>query len=166
MTRIISSSLLKGLDIKSLAPTWKPFTISVVLFNAVKKMIGISAVSGFDLRRCATSNPLKSGIITSSNTKSGCSFSTCSKACCPLFAVAIANFSFVKSTFNNNTLDITSSTMRILYSEGFISMFIFVLYFFPLSILYLFKNDTFRNIQSCGASLPPARLQVARAVCF
>ena len=127
-------------------------------------MIGISAVSGLDLRRCATSKPLKSGIITSSSTKSGCSLSTCSKACRPLFAVAIANFSFVKSTFNNNTLDITSSTMRILYSEGFISMFIFVLYFFPLLVPYLFRNDTCRNIQSCGASLPPTLLQAASPV--
>ena len=99
VTRIISSSLLKGLEIKSFAP-----------------------------KCCATSKPLISGIITSSNTKSGFSLSTCSNACRPLLAVAIANFSFVKSTFNNNTLDITSSTMRILYSEGLISIFIYLRY--------------------------------------
>ena len=70
-----------------------------------------------------------SGIMTSSNTKSGFSFSTCSKACCPLFAVTILNFSFVKSTFNRRTFEITSSTIRILYSDGFISIFIFSFFF-------------------------------------
>lgn len=69
-----------------------------------------------------------------------------------------------REKWNQAVKDITSSTMRILYSEGFISMFIFVLYFFPLLVPYLFRNDTCRNIQSCGASLPPTLLQAASPV--
>ncbi len=160
VTRIISSSLLKGLEIKSFAPTWKPFTISVVLFSAVRKMIGISAVLGFAFKCCATSKPLISGIITSSNTKSGFSLSTCSNACRPLLAVAIANFSFVKSTFNNNTLDITSSTMRILYSEGLISIFILYNIVFPfIYIIYLRYSLKYSTIRFKPSSSSMAGFQ-------
>lgn len=58
---------------------------------------------------------------------------------------------------------------HIIYDRGLGRIYFHVhlcIIFFPLSILYLFKNDTFPNIQSCGASLPPARLQVASQFAF
>ncbi|OQA45512.1 MAG: hypothetical protein BWY47_02047 [Bacteroidetes bacterium ADurb.Bin302] len=84
--------------------------------------MGISDVSVFCFNICATSNPFISGIITSSKTKSGRSFSTSSSACLPLLAVMTLNFSFVSNTFNSKTLDVTSSTISILYSDGVIFM--------------------------------------------
>ena len=89
VTRMISSSLLNGLEIKSLPPTWNPFTISAVLFSAVRKMIGISDISGSAFICFATSNPLMSGIMTSNSTRSGFSFFTCAKASVPLPTVTI-----------------------------------------------------------------------------
>ncbi len=120
-------------------------------------MIGISAVSGLDLRRCATSKPLKSGIITSSSTKSGCSLSTCSKACRPLLAVAIANFSFVRSTFNNNTIG-----HHIVYDEDFVLRRIYFhvhlcIIFFPVIKIvfiqerYLLKYSIMRHSPSSNS---------------
>ena len=95
-----------------------------------------------------------------SNTKSGFSLSTCSNACRPLLAVAIANFSFVKSTFNNNTLDITSSTMRILYSEGLISIFILYNIVFPfIYIIYLRYSLKYSTIRFKPSSSSMAGFQ-------
>ena len=87
ITRITSSSLLKGFVKKSLAPTWKPCTRSLGLFNAVRKMMGISLVSGSFFRIAAVSKPLISGIMTSSRIRSGFSALACSMHILPQLAV-------------------------------------------------------------------------------
>ena len=114
ITRTTSSSLLKGFVKKSLAPTWKPWTRSLGLFNAVRKMIGISAVSGSFFKMTAVSKPLMSGIITSSRIRSGFSAFACSMHILPQLAVHTWNFSLVSRILSNSTLLTTSSTIKIL----------------------------------------------------
>ena len=117
VTRTTNSSLLKGFEIKSFAPTLNPFTISEVVFKAVRKIIGIFWVTGFAFSFSDTSKPFISGIITSNRIRSGCFSAACTNASLPLFAVTTLNFSFVSNTFNSNTLETTSSTTKMVYSE-------------------------------------------------
>lgn len=86
-TRAISATSLTGLERKSSAPASSPRTRSVASVSAVTITTGICAVGGLDLMRLHTSNPSMPGIITSSKTISGMSFTTRSSACGPDVAV-------------------------------------------------------------------------------
>ena len=110
----MSSSLLNGFERKSLAPTWKPFTKSAGLFRAVRKIMGMSLSSGSFFMMTAVSNPLMSGIMTSSNTRSGFSALACSMHIFPQLAVQTWNCSFFSNILSNSTLLTTSSTIKIL----------------------------------------------------
>ena len=70
-------------------PGFEPRTTSDVAFSAVRKMIGMSLVSGFSFNFSATSNPVQTGHHDISRIRSGFSVSTADSACRPSFAVAI-----------------------------------------------------------------------------
>ena len=89
-TRARSSGWLMGLVRKSSAPASMPFTRSCVGSSAVTMMTGSIAVAAFWRIRRHTSYPLIPGIITSSRTRPGCSFSIFASASAPLAAVTTA----------------------------------------------------------------------------
>ncbi len=71
-TLALSSSPWTGLEIKSSAPASKDSDRSSLVLSAVTIIMGRSCQSGSLLILRQISMPLISGIITSSNNKSGC----------------------------------------------------------------------------------------------
>ena len=67
VTLLMSFSMMIGLLMKSLAPSWNPLEMSCSELRADRMMIGRSLVSSDERRRLITSNPSMPGIMRSSS---------------------------------------------------------------------------------------------------
>ena len=143
VTLLRSFSIMMGLLMKSLAPSWNPFEMSCSELRAERMMMGRSFVSSDARRRRMTSNPSIPGIMRSRRRRSGFFCAMASRAACPPLAVRISkvyreSIYLIRRKFRGTSS--TISTERLSTSiPGAKRLFILVylLYYYYCTCLFL-----------------------------